>query len=71
MLTVRVIGVPPFTGVMVTLKLVAGIMFIVLSYVQLNVTVSADSSKVTVTAPDTETGRPKKRSMLTDKSVDA
>ena len=55
MLTVRVIMVPPFTGVMVTLKLVAGIVFIVLSYVHLNVTVPLDMLKVVV-RPDTEVG---------------
>ena len=40
MSTVRLIVIPPFTGVMVTMKLVAGILFTVLSYVHVKVTVS-------------------------------
>ena len=40
------IGTPPFTGVTVTLKLVAGIVFTALSYVHMKVTVR--SSKLFV-----------------------
>ena len=37
--TVFVMGIPPFMGVTVTLKLVAGIEFTALSYVHMKVTV--------------------------------
>ena len=41
-------GIPPFTGVTLTLKLVAGIVFTALSYVHLKVTVGTSKLFVIV-----------------------
>ena len=46
------IGIPPFTGVTVTLKLVAGIVFTALSYVHMKVTVQSSKLFVIVKSVD-------------------